>query len=325
MHPDEQGVCSTCYGEIAMSVPPNANVGHTSCVELNKNVTQITLSTKHLDSGVKVEDFVIQPADEPYLALADEEGRLRLRKKLKERQAKMKFKVEEAPNLAQLEATSDLSMVNSESIASMSEVRIRTERPTGGYLEFPVTVSMGSRKAAFTLEFLAYMKQKGVHIADTGMYMVDLSDWDFNLAVFRLPLKHRSMLEFKSEIEQFIKAAAPKAASSPLRRCGKPTDPADFGNVLSQFHDIASTKLSVNIVHLEVLLYSTMIRSRADNDYRLPKPWHKAEFAPYTELLRMRSMGPAMAYQGQIETLTAISSYLDVVRPASPMDAILKG
>lgn len=325
MHPDEQGVCSTCYGVIALSVPEGANVGHTSCVELNKNVTQITLSTKHLDSGVKVEDFIIQPADEPYLSVADEDGRLRLRKKLKERQAKLKFHVLEAPNLAQLEAASDLSMVSSETIASMSEVRIRTERPSGGYLEFPVTVSMGSRKASFTFEFMAYMKEKGVLLADSGMYMVDLADWDFSLPVFRLPLKHRSMLEFKTEVEQFIKAAHTKTATSPLRRCGKPTDPADFGSVLAQFHDIVGTKLSVNIVHLEVLLYSTMIRSKANNDYRLPKPRHKAEFAPYTELMRMRSLAPAMAYQAQVETIHSISSYLDIQRPASPMDPILKG
>lgn len=329
-HPDEQGVCSTCFGEISWSIPANSNIGHVSVVEICEKITQIVLSTKHLDSGVKVEDFVIQTGEEKYLEFGERDNLLRLRRNLKGRRPVLRFPAANAPNIAQIDITPDVNTLNPEVIANLTMVHIKTVPRDNVYIEETLTVSMGSRTSNFTLEFLSYLKSHTPRMGDGNMYEVDLEDWDFTLPVFRLPMKHRSMLEFKTDVERFIKATSPsqnqvRGTKSHNKRCGRKTDEQDFANVLAEFHSLVGSKLSINLVHMEVVLYSTMVRSSSQGDYRLPKPWHDAEFAAYADLMNMRSLAPVMAHQKQVDALTSVSSFLNTQRPVSPLDAILRG
>jgi len=66
-HPDPYGVCSTCFGELAYSVPPKTNIGHMCATSMTQKSSQSVLSVKHSDSGGSSDDVILSPEQERYL------------------------------------------------------------------------------------------------------------------------------------------------------------------------------------------------------------------------------------------------------------------
>ena len=149
-------------------------------------------------------------------------------------------------------------------------------------------------------------------------YEIDLAGWDPAKPLLQLPNKHRNMLEYKNTVENFI-----KAHNEYERRLNKQLSDQDISEALVEFVDIVGAKLTINIVHLETTLYSTMIRAAAQEDYRLPKPYTPREFGKYADIMSRRSLAPAMAYQGHRRVLYDIENFMATERPSSPMDPIL--
>lgn len=318
-HADEQGVCSTCFGELAWSFAFGTNVGHACVVEVCEKISQLVLSVKHIDSSSSAEAVHIEPSAQKLIVEGAKPNTIRIKSWLKDHDVRIRFGKQAALGMPTVQRQANLKTLNLWDISAMDSVyMVYTSRV--GETCIPISVSMGSRLGSFTLPFVEYLRKVGVGYVNSEFYEVSLDQWDFTQDVWQLPLRHRNMLEYKGEVEEFIKAG--KQYEGRLK--GQVTAEI-FGEELRKFQDLISSKLTINIVHLEVVLYSTMIRSSELGDYRLPRPGTPREFASYNELLGGRSLAPAMAYQGQRTRIRAISSYLQKRRPTSPLDPILRG
>lgn len=321
LHEDPSGICATCMGEMAFAIPGRKYrtvIGHVSVVEICEKISQIVLSTKHLDASATVDDFYIEPIDRKYLELGDTGNSLRLKSWVQSHRPKLLFSVETAKHIALVEKTENVRTLDIETVGSFQDLTLVYERNGESCMQ-GLNTSMGSRWGSFTHEFLDYLKRHQYTRQDEHYYVVDLTEWDFSQTLLELPLKHTNMLEYKNEIEWFIKGEKTNA-----KRLYRPVTYDDIGAALREFHDLISSKLSINICHLENVLFSTMIRSSAEDNWWLPKGNTEREFAGFKDLIARRSLAPALAFQEQRKLLKDHRTYMVPSRPPSPMDPILR-
>lgn len=334
-HPDPYGVCSTCMGGISDSIPNQTNLGHVSVTVMCEKISQNVLSTKHLDGSSKVDDFDIGNYDAQYIRSgvgvmvnqksAGEEAEsntvIKLNDRLQGREIEMVLEATQASNISNIDYA-DIDKLAPSNVTSLTEVIFRV-KGEDGIPEPPATVSvsMGARQSWLTAEALAYVKRKGFRLSDHGNYVIDLTEWDAELPLFQLPLKHTDMVQYMKTIKSFIMAAGDTGKKTKgVKTLG------DFPTIdrgLVEFYNLINSKLNVNIAHLEVIILSAMIRSEAEHDHRLPRPIAKGELGSYRKNMEMRSVGISMAYERQAKRLTDVKSFIYPKRPDSPFDNIL--
>lgn len=332
-HADPQGVCGTCVGELQWSIPSRTNLGHACVVELCEKISQLVLSVKHVDSSSSAEEVVIDTTSAAVVERGLEPNEINLRGFLKSKRPRLQFSRHFAYGLGMLSRTpqAEWSNLSIWDISAMSEVIVVLENKLGEVMH-PASVSMGSRLGSFTLPFLAFLGHSDVRAIGNGdLYEVDLTGWDFDKPVWQLPLRHRNMIEFKQDIEEFIKCGGKNSKKNThhkyTERLGVEITSELMGDVLKQFHELVSSKLKINIVHLEVTLLATMVRqsSRLEPDYRLPRGGVGGYFGSYNDLIAYRSLAPAMAYESQRAHFINMDSFSDIPRPTSPLDPIMMG
>ncbi|MBE0438178.1 MAG: hypothetical protein IBX57_00230 [Gammaproteobacteria bacterium] len=326
-HSDSYGVCSTCYGALHKSLPLQTNVGHISATVLCEKISQNVLSTKHLDGSSKVDDFEISDYDSRYIrsesnVIDPKDGGeggtvIKLSERLKGAKIKMTLVESQARNLSDIEYHKVEALAPSQ-ITSLTEVAFTLENKEGFTETVTIPVSMGSRFSWLTFDALKYVKEKGWHLSSKGNYVIDLTDWDNDLPLFQLPLKHTDMVQYMKTIKRFVIHAG-KPYRGPDSKTIKPV----VDRKLIDFYNLISSKLSVNLVSLEIIMLSAMIRSEADRDFRLPRPVTSGELGSYDENMGFRSMGVSMAYQAQSRRLTDTRSFTIRTRPDSLFDNLL--
>lgn len=327
-HPDPYGVCEVCFGALSDSIPDNTNLGHASVTVMCEKISQNVLSTKHLDGSSKVDDFIIGEFDSKYIRSGSDIGVdeldsntfIKLAERLAGKKVYLTLAEQQASNLSDIDY-SDVNKLSPSNVTELTEVQIGVEDDAGQFIEtVTIPVSMGARRSWLTHDALKYIKKKGFRLSDRGNYVIDLSEWDNTLPLFQLPLKHTDMVQYMKTIKSFIMAAG-EPSRGKLQKTLRDFPTVDRG--LTEFYALISSKLKVNIAHLEAIILSAMIRSEVNKDHRLPRPIHEGELGSYRKNMEMRSMGTSMAYERQSKRLTDIRSFLYKRRPDSPFDNLL--
>lgn len=318
-HPDPVGICSTCFGELALSIPnsTNTNIGHTSAAVLQSKVGQSILSTKHEDGNATAIVFELDDYKRKYIAHHDDGGGnlFALSPRLKGKRFTITIFQDEAPALQDVIYVDNVGQLGINRISELTLITF-TVQNRDREEEADVAVSSGSRAPSLTHEALDYIKKKGWTINYNGDYVIDMSEWDFDKPFLEMPMKHYSMVDHMKAVETAIKGGG-KGKGHRLVDYDTPEEALMF------FYRLVSSKLKVSLSHLQVIVMSTMVKSMKDGDYSIPKPAYTGELAPYRKIMKMRSLAPAMAYQGHASVLRSPTSYVVKVRPSHPMDSIL--
>lgn len=316
-HPDPYGVCVVCFGELGLSVPNDTNIGHLCSSELQSQVGQRILSTKHEDGSATVEDLVLSDYDRRYLRTGSVNNVLHIAEALVGKKFSIQISEEEADTLNDLIHVKDVKTLIPSRISEISTLLFVIDH--GDKTESaPVIVSLGNRLSSLTWAALDYIKRVGWTTTIEGRYSIDMSGWNKKDPLLELPLKHFSTVDYMKTIEAMIKGNSRKGMLSLM-------DYETPSAALMGFHDLVSSKLRVNISHLQTIILSTMIRSDEERDYRLPMPRESGKFGAYTRIMALRSLSAMMAYQGQAAVIFSPESYVITNRPKHPLDDLLMG
>ncbi|MND14838.1 DNA-directed RNA polymerase subunit beta' [compost metagenome] len=326
-HPDRYGVCSTCMGELAFSIPPHTVLGHVSATTLCELVSQNVLSTKHLDGSSVVDDFEINEHDAAFLRLGTSGNEIKLNADLAGQPVKMIIPADYAPRLPDLNRVRTVRALPLEKLSEIIDITLEIPGPEDTADKVNLSVSMGSRLSYLTEEALIYIKRTGWDLTARGDYVIDLSGWDYTDVLFKLPMKHTNMVEYMGEIERFIKAAPTRKGKQRGKRSRVQSSNAysNTEEALFAFYGLISSKLSVNIQHLEVIILSTMVESIEGRDHRLPLDRENGEVGYYEDNMDYRSLAASMAYERQGATLQDIRTFTLKNRPDHPLDALMMG
>lgn len=326
-HTDPYGVCATCFGRIALSIPRHTNLGHVCSTVMCEQVSQNVLSTKHYE-GSSVVGGIEELSDRhaQFITLGPEgSNTIMLARRLAGKKVKMLVKSSEAANLAMVDHVDDVNKLTPSQITEFTEVTLEVFNDEGISMDLEVIpVSHGSRLSSFTRDALRYVRENSYHPVDGRHYMIDLSNWDVDSPLFELPMKHPDMVEMMKTIKKFVQSNR-KPTSRETSSFKTLRDYPTPVQGLQEFHQIISSKLKVNIAHLEVIVLSTMIQGPEGMNHFPPVPKYTGMVSSYNLNMRKRSEGVEMAYQGQVAPLTEYAAYAnDLVRPDSVYDNLLE-
>ncbi len=314
-HPDPFGICETCYGETALAIPANSNLGHATCVSMTAVVGQSILSTKHFDGSSVVEGIVLKPHEKKYLSALTNSSTYNFAEGLKNKSNKLIIKSSDALGLTDVTL---VDSVNKLSLARISEFEEISLAITGSKDTEIVTLnlSINDRCPSFTYEMLNYIKRKGWTITDDSNYVIDLDEWDYSKPFAVLPLRHYNMTSFQSEIATMLE--------STVEDMEKRSNVIDPRSMIVDFHDLVNKRLAINLATLEVILYSSMGVNPMQDNYSLPKVGTNSGIGVMRNLLTRRSLSATLGFQGHRELFTNPTSYTLKNRPDHVFDRVVQ-
>lgn len=344
MHPDPEGVCEVCYGNIADTVMPNTNIGHLAATIFCAKITQLTLSTKHHDASAAVDPMVLGKLERKFFVCKGEGANkdiIYFKKEMANRPMTITFALREVPGITDTEAVADVDILIPERVSSINQIVLQVPSEQEGEEDesYMLTVSMYNRSAFLTKDALMFIRHQlknrkceFVHTGVTPRITIDMTGYDVRRPLFRLPYTHVNMVEYMQDIQSFLYSSTNSRPTIPMPRTARKF--IHKSKVLNQFLNVrdgvaafinrTNVHLRANFVHMEILAYVFTARNPTVKDYRLGKPGLDATYAKHSEIMMYRSLAPTMAHKNQAGALMSIESFLVPYRNESPFDASLE-
>lgn len=315
-HPDPDGICETCFGELSMQVPlaSQTNVGHLCCVNMTEPSTQSVLSVKHKDASAEIAPIVVDDADAEYLRAGRDRQTYLLAPRLAKMEAKLVIAATTAPALNDIRHVSSVEEFNISRISEMENIWLWTKEQDG-YMLRSLKVHMGKRLSSMTYALLNHIRNRGWEVNNDGNYVIDMEGWNYNEPILALPLRHFNMSDHSKEISGML-----QATKDQMRARDKTVSPAAF---LVEFFNVVNSKLQINLAILEVIMYGLMVRDPDHEDYRLPKRWTAQNLGVYSMTMSRRSLSATMAYQDHYDVFVSPESYVFGNRANHVFDGLL--
>ena len=315
------GICECCMGMLSYTIPYGTNPGHLSAYTVGEKITQAVLSIKHLDGSTEIRVIHLDPADLQYVHLSKVRSELiKINKELKDKYLDITIllPVEAVGNLTQAMQTKNLKELSIYKVSQLQTVGIHYIDDDEEVVDF-ATVSGPSRPSSLTTDFLEYIRRVGYSQDNPKHIEVSLKDWDFDKPAFQLPQKQINMLDFMKQFSTMIESdgnAGVKKGLDPMRD-------EDLVTYLRKIYEYSNShNVHINITYLSIVTLASLVRSVADDDYRLPSDESPAEFASASAIMLHRSVGSAMAFEEQGNTIMSSKSYIKKNRSPHPMDAL---
>lgn len=315
-HPDPNGVCATCYGSIAESIPPGTNIGHLNAAYMTQQSSQNIISTKHFLSGASlVSRIVVRPEFRDWIQVSPDGLGYMLADNLAGRENYLIFHPDSVAGLVDLANVDDAEELAQSHVSNIRNFGIRSIGKDGVEINQLVDVTVDKRAAMLTYTALRYIKAVGWTYDDKRNYVVSLAKWDPNNTLMELPMKQYNMSDHAKAIADMIEASTAKIEATKGR--------LSWENALVELCDLVNSKLDVNIVILETILLGTMARSYAQDDYRIPKGGTAKEIGTAARTISGRSMSAVVAYDAMAKQLVNPKSLYGAHRPQLVMDVFL--
>lgn len=315
-HPDPNGICSVCYGQMSELIPANSNIGHANCTHVTEKNAQGVLSTKHLDSSKSIKGATIDERTAHFVKLTPDGNRYlfadNLKNLAKSGDLFLTFDCEAAPNLGDIYNVESVQVLMEAQMSDLSEVLIRTAKGEGE----EISLQDGKRKPFLTYEFLDHIKVHGYTVdEDVGCYVIPLKGWKWNVPFASLPMRDFSMSDHSRDIAKVLESTVKEVVER-----DRLIDPA---STLVELTMLMNRKARVNLAVVEVTLRGAMVRSAERYDYALPKPWTENGLGVMRNTILYRSLAPFMAYEHHAEGIYAPESFGLKNRPDHPFDGIV--
>ncbi len=313
-HPDPNGICTTCFGELSLSVPERTNIGHMCCTSFAQKSSQSVLSVKHLDSASGIEAIILSKDDQRFLKVGADDTSFLLSPDLKDKEVYLFIPRQFAPNITDINDAKDVEDLPLSRVSEIANIGIKSVDRHGRPDSTNIEVNLNRRMASLTYPMLHHIRANGWDM-DEGNYIINMSGWNWALPVLELPLRHMNMADHSREIARILESNSKEK----IKR-DKETNP---DKLIIEFFDLVNSKLSVNLAVLEVTLYGAMIVSMDAGDYSLPKPWTRRAMGTLEENMGMRSLAVEMAYEGHRAALVSPINFVETNRPDHPMDRVV--
>lgn len=317
-HPNPNGICSVCFGEMSLNVPKKTNLGHLCAATMTQQSNQNILSTKHyLDGAALTDPIRIPPEYKNYLGVTETGNAYTFKESLKGRENYIILAPHSVAGLVDLynvENFEDLALFH------VSDIYAFGLRSTGSrdddVLEQTLIVGVERRRASFTIPFLHHIKKVGWSFDQKGNYIISLDGWDYNRPAMKLPSRQYNMSDHAKAISIAIESSQER-----LRAKDEMHSPEDE---LVEFSDLVNSKLNVNIALLEVILLGSLVQSTTENNFFVPKAGTKRQLSVASDTIANRSLSGMIAYDAMAQKLVNPSSLIHDGRPQLPMDVFIK-
>lgn len=298
-HPDPNGVCETCLGAISFTIPRKTNIGQLMTTNLYAFIIQRQLSKKHYLASSIVQKIVLNQSDKRFLKIGEDGISYYLADRLRGMKVKLYINPVEGENMVDLMGIDDIRKVNAARLTEITGISIEAASMVNDKHGFsisdrePFMIGSDKRRASFTYEMLDYVKRKYWDLEEkTNNFIIDMSDWDFDIPFATVPMKNDSLIDFSNSFKKHIESDVKQAEHRDLR-----IDPDTF--LIDTFR-LINSELTINMPQVEVAVYGSMIRSHENYDYALPKPWSSHGIAVMGNAMVYRDLAATMAFERHV-------------------------
>lgn len=294
---DVQTVCSTCAGAVATLIPPTTNFGYYIITSICQVITQMMLSTKHLEVSQAAIGFALDTVSSKFFKLnSKHEGKVFLNKLGCRSNLVMRIPDESVVQLNSI-LTIDVSELPPSRISECKYVEVLNVDANGVTVETSVRridLTVSGTGCCLTNDVLLYLKSVGWE-RYKGYIEFQLNDWDIELPIFNIPQRGDDMMLFLNTIKDFM-MTGPKAVT-------RITDYRTRGAAVSELVILLRKKLNINFIQAEIFIRACMVRDPAIKDYTLPHIDDDFSFISAKKCITYRSLGTMFAYQEQFTPL----------------------
>lgn len=327
IHPNRQVKCEVCCGELSLTVPTGTSLGHLAAIALGEKITQLVLSTKHLEGSSVVDPIEFDEETMSYYVIGSDNSSIRLSQSLRENRIKMVISASEAKGMPSLPTFKDFENLSLELLTELTGITLVVEYADKEPMVVNLPVSMGSRLASLSKEMLYYIKENQnivLSVDNNGDYTIDLIGWDYSYPAFTLPMRHTNMLDYMQRVAGFILSGDGSGKHKGMCLStrafrGKPVE------ALKEMMALVNSKLKINATNLFTIAYAMAARDPSTGDYNLPLGGEPFTFVKYEEAIFHRSLGTKLAYQTQTEAFRRPESYVITNRPSGLLDEMTLG
>lgn len=317
--PNPHEVCHICAGRLTQNVSRFANLGHLGSVTLSKDFTQNILSIKHVNMSSVLLRLTVGEFEGRYLNTGNRGEGYYLNKPAKDTRLLLTILSDEAPGLLEIDTNGkdtsylQLSLSRISSISQICLTIIKTTKGVERQESVPLTVRVKQNNPMMTYELLGYLAKKGWSVDEDNNFVFDMSEWDFSDPVLVMQGKEESFVDLAAEVKRMIQSS---------QEHHKKRIQENAATVLLQdLFDVVNRKLRINILSMEIIVYSLMTES--PTSYGLARGSKTAVLGLGDNLTMHRSLGSAMAYQGHETTIFEPAYFYAGRRPSNLMDVFL--
>lgn len=315
LHPDENGACVVCSGDLLQWAPKGANVGHWITAPFGAKMTQGILSKKHYSGSAEALTPQIGEVFNNWFTFDKEVENILYKKKKINGNVSIIFSVKEVHGLSTVFGDTSTTALASSTVASLTTVVIQITNNDRTVSE-TVPVSDSNRKPSFTSTFIDYIRSKPerLTIKDGKMVIVNIDEWDSKEPMFSVPMKSVDMAIFQKQVKSILHTAGGN------RIRNKTAAPLE---VLGVLYDTVKDRFNVNYSVLECMLYTYCAKNPKIGDYRMPKGGDEFHLLTGNTIIQNRSLGATAAFQGMSNLLLRPQTFTRFNRVSSPFDYMM--
>lgn len=325
----KQCVCQKCYGGASYAIPWDTNPGHVSCTAINKLITQLIISTKHLDFIVHKFMVSLKPSERFYLDVHEgDTDHLYLNKEREGLDIQMRFSVNDAKDLIKIKYVDNIRA--GISISTLTSIRNVAFYIRDSEMIFTSNENYNLIKdsipPSLSLELLEYIRDYGWD-CEGDFYYVNLRNFNFSKPIMIYPLKNDNMIDYANRVERHIRSSSSAGdednnelvvdnTSSKLSEYRDPT------SALMDTHALINEKLKgVHMGHIATILASTRVIDAENGNFSMPAGLEVGKFERHDDIIRGISLSVSMQYKEQYKVFDNLDSYIIKDRDTSPIDA----
>lgn len=311
-HPDPNGVCATCLGELAESYLTHTNPGQSADAIVGEKITSSLLQAKHEIGSAEVNHIELDYDSAKLFTISNDGIGYKFNQLIKDKEISIVVSSKDAPGIPDAKQAQDILDLSLFKVSRITEIGIVVNE-----IEYIIPVVFENRKAHFTHAFLEHVKKYGYVTTNNGDYLIKMDKWDFDRKLLELPMKHYNMSDHASLISTHIESS--------VSNLQKRNSRAAIDNVMEELFNVVNAKIPIHFSVLEIVFYSTTIQSAgfdSPKNFALPKLNTPAAIGALSETVKMRSLSTALVYQGQHNALTRLESTLITNRPDHALDVL---
>ena len=309
-HPDPQGVCSVCFGELSQNIQPGANIGHLTGSILGQIISQLILSTKHHEKSANASFIKLGKIAQQFFTTDAKRDKYYLNEGIKDKDFYIEIDKDELTNLNDIVQVENITYSDISRTSAIREVAFFNNS-----IREVIKVNINNRYGILSAQFIEYLKHKKWSINARYNYVFDISDWDFRQPFIILPKKQFNNSDLSNEIKQIIEGKVENL----LKRNGKE---AIIENLWELFR-LINSQLTVNFSIIQTILYASTLVDPLNDDARLPKDSQEAGLGVLDRTMSSRSLGAFFAFQDTARQLIRPISFFELERQDSVMDVFL--
>lgn len=318
VYPDRETVCAKCFGDLAHNIRPSDVVGHISAIEHQSPQSQEILSYKHLTTSASEYGIYLDEAAHKLFDVKHADYLTYVKPGINLDGLKFRLPLSSLSGFESLSKVKTWGQVSPSRVSDVVEILITDKQGD----QFPAIVADPDNPVYFSIEALKFLVETNYEVLENGDYEFDMTGWDNNLPIFRIPKIQFDVLEYAKSLEVFIKG--PESSG----RKGKQQTIVDFQEplpALVELYDMVSARLSVNLSHLQCVVLASMAEDPENYDYRLPLDRMKGVFVSHASIMRNGSAVSSLGYERQQEEIFNPEKYLGKPRPSHIYDPLLLG